>query len=192
LDERVEFLQFCPVLEEFTDVGLQILASVVRQRLFPNAAPLQVQGELPKENGVLFIATGRIRCEVTDSSGKILGLGTLGPGDHLGGLRLFGDIPSPLSAIAEGDVTAYLLDRPAFARLRKHKPQAAMKLLFALAGDFGRRLADAGGLFTDFAQYAALRANMSERGTYASYADLGIGLTPTAQLFSNIPTDKGS
>lgn len=189
MDDRVEFLQFCPVLEEFTDVGLQILASVVHQRLFPNATPLQVQGEIPKEGGVLFVATGRIRCEVTDSQGKVLGLGTLGPGDHLGGLRLFGDVPSPVSAIAEGDVTAYLLDRPAFARLRKHKPQAAMKLLFALAGDFGRRLADSGTLFSDFAQYAAVRANMAERGTFASYSDLGMNLTPTAQLFGN--HDKG-
>jgi CRP-like cAMP-binding protein len=182
MDETLEHLRHCPVLKDFSDVGLQILSAVVRPRLYANSQSLQTQGEPPRDAGVLFIATGRARCEVRDSENKILGLGTLEPGDHLGGMRLFGEIPSPLSVVAEGDVTGLLLDKPAFARLQQQKPQAAMKLLFALTQDFGQRLSEAGNLFTDFAQFAARRANMAERGTFASYEELGLAPTPMANL----------
>jgi CRP-like cAMP-binding protein len=182
--ERVEALRHCPVLADFSEVGIQILAAVVRERFFANAQSLQDQGELPRDAGVLFLALGRVRCEVRDAEGRTLGLGTLAPGDHLGGLRLFQSAPSPLSAVAEGDVTALLLDQPAFERLRKQKPQAAMKLLFALSGDFGRRLAESAPLFGQFAIHAAQRVNVEERGGFAAYSAMGLEPTPSFKLDS--------
>ena len=176
--ERAECLRHCPVLAEFSEVGISILAAVARERFFNNAQPLQTQGETPKDEGVLFVASGRVRCEVRDSDGRVLGLGTLGPGDHLGGLRLFHSGPAPVTAVAEGEVGTLLIDRAAFERLRRQKPQAAMKLLFALSSDFGQRLGDSSSLFSQFAIYAAQKANIEERGQFASYADLGMDLTP--------------
>jgi len=181
VEDRVELLKFCPVLKGFTDVGFQILAAVTRPRVYRNAQVLQAQGEVPKDAGVLFLSTGRVRCEVRDSEGKSLGLGSLGPGDHLGGLRLFGELPSPITVTAEGDIAGLLIDREAYGRLRQQKPQAATKLLLALTDDFGQRLAESGPLFADFAQFAARRANLAERGTYASYSDMALDLTPQAQ-----------
>jgi CRP-like cAMP-binding protein len=176
--DRAESLRHCPVLADFTEVGVNILASVVRERVFGNAQALQSQGEVARDEGVLFIASGRVRCEVRDADGRSLGLGTLGPGDHLGGMRLFASTPSPVSAIAEGEVTTLLLDRAAFERLRTQKPQTAMKLLFAITGDFGQRMAESSSMFAQFAVYAAQKANIEERGHFASYADLGMDLTP--------------
>lgn len=177
--EREEALRHCPVLGEFTETGIKILASVARERFYPNAQSLQVQGERPRDEGVVFLVTGRVRCELRDSEQRVLGLGTLGPGDHLGGLRLLQSVTAPVSAIAEGDVTGLLIDRPSFERLRKQKPQAAMKLLFAVTGDFGKKLSESAPLFGQFAIFASQKLNMEERGTYASYADLGLDLTPT-------------
>jgi CRP-like cAMP-binding protein len=124
---------------------------------------------------------------VVDSEQKVLGLGTLSAGDHLGGLRLFGETASPLTAVAEGEVGALVLERPGFARLQQQKPQTAMKLLFALSQDFGQRVSDAGTLFIDFAQFAARRTNMAERGVFATYDDLGMGLTPLMDHARMIP-----
>ncbi len=180
MDERAESLRHCPVLAGFTDVGLSILAAVAQERVFLNAQALATQGEPPREPGaVLFLTKGRVRCEVRDSEGKMLGLGTLGAGDHLGGLRLFAQGPAALSAIAEGEVRALAVDRAAFARLQKDKPRTAMKLLYLLASDFGKHLAESATTFADFARYAATRVNILERGQYASYADLGLDNTPT-------------
>ncbi len=177
MDERTEALRQCPVLEGFTDVGLQIIAAVAQERLYANARALQTQSELPKEAGVLFLWSGRVRCEVKDENGRSLGLGNLGPGDHLGGMRLFGTATAPLSAIAEGDVRALLLDRPAFERIRRQKPQTAMKLLHALASDFGRRMSDCSDDFAAFALFAAQKTNLATRGQF-SYADYQSDSTP--------------
>lgn len=184
MDERVESLERCAVLSEFTDVGRRILAAVVRERLFTNAQALLKQGEAPRENAVMFVVSGRVRCEVRDAESAVLVLGTLGPGDHLGGLRLFGEGPAAVSAIAEGEVRVLVLDRAAFARVQKHKPHTAMKLLFALSSDFGRRLGEQHELFADFALFAARRANARER-QFASLASLG--LEPTPSLPPNDP-----
>lgn len=189
--DRIEALRHCRVLEGFTDVGLKILAEAVRERVFQNAQVLQRQGEAPKEQAVLFVALGTIRCEVQNSDGQTFGLGNLSAGDHLGGMRLFArspdtpDIPSPLTAVAEGEVVTLVLDRPAFHRLQRARPQAAMKLLYSLASDFGRQVGEAGPLFADFAVYAGVRANIEERGHFTSYKDLGLDVTPTAKRFDS-------
>jgi len=170
--DRVEALRACLVLEGFTEVGLRILAAVSREKLYRPAQPLQVQGETPKDAGVSFLVSGRVRCEVRDHDGRVLQLGTLQPGDHLGGLRLFSEpVISPVSATAESEVVTLVLDKAAFARLQKQKPNTAMKLLHVLAADFGRRLGENQTQFADFAVFAGIRANMTQPSfTMADYA----------------------
>jgi hypothetical protein len=48
VDDVVEHLRHCAVLHEFSDVGLQIIAAVVKKKIYQNAQTLQVQGEKPK------------------------------------------------------------------------------------------------------------------------------------------------
>ena len=83
-----------------------------------------------------------------------------------------------MSVVAEGDVSALVLDRAAFERLRVQKPNTAAKLLLALGADFGKALGESNQLFADFAVFAANRANMAERN-FASYAELGLDHTPS-------------
>lgn len=173
MSDRVEALRHCRVLEGFTDVGLNILAQVVRERVYPSGQWLQVQGEPPRDAGTFVVlVSGRVRCEVKDADGKTLELGVLEGGEHLGAMRLFGsEAVSPLSAVADGDVRALVLNQAGFERLRKHKPQTAMKLMSALAGDFSARLGENAQAFADFAHFAAARANRSDR-TFTTYTDL--------------------
>lgn len=179
MNDRVDALRACQVLSGFTDVGLGILAAVMKERIYPNATALQKQGEPPRDPGsVVFLVRGRVRCEVRDGEGRVLGLGTLAAGDHLGGLRLLDEGPAALTAVAEGEVAALVLDREGFATMQSRKPQTAVKLLFALATDFGRRMAACREVFSEFAVYAALRENVRGQDT-AAYAELGLDLTPT-------------
>jgi CRP-like cAMP-binding protein len=55
-----------------------------------------------------------------------------------------------LSALAATDVELAVLERDAFESLRKQKPQASLKLMLALAQDFGERLREAGGPLREF------------------------------------------
>lgn len=182
MGDRVEALRHCRVLEGFTDVGLKILAQVVRERVYPTGQWLQVQGEPPRDQGSLVVlVSGRVRCEVKDSEGKTLELGVLEGGEHLGAMRLLGsESVSPVSAVADGDVQALVLNKAGFERLLRHKPQTAMKLMQLLAADFSARLGENAQSFADFAHFAAARANRSER-TFTTYTDLqapGGELTP--------------
>lgn len=173
MSDRVEALGHCRVLEGFTEVGLNILAQVVRERVYPNGQFLQVQGEPPRDPGSLVVlVTGRVRCEIKDGDGKVLEMGVLEGGDHLGAMRLFGsESVSPLTAVADGDVQALVLTQAGFERLRKHKPQTAMKLMSVLVGDFSERLGENAQAFADFAHFAAARANRSDR-TFTTYTDM--------------------
>ncbi len=182
MEERIEILRHCPVLKDFADAELASIAAVVREKLYTNAQAFQVQGEPPRDRGVIFIGTGRARCEVTDSDGKVLGLGTLGPGDHLGGMRLFADSTAPVTVVAEGDVTFLLVDREAFATLRKDAPPVAMRLLFTLTENFGSLLSASGTLFADFAQFAARKADFAERGNFGNYTDFGLDLNALGSM----------
>lgn len=184
--DRMEALKHCPVLSTFTEVGLKLLAESVRERVFHSAQRLQTQGEVPREQAVLFLASGTVRCEVRDAEGRVLGLGSLVPGDHLGAMRLLESAPAALTAAAEGEVVALALDRESFERLQRNKPQTAMKLLYALSADFGRRLAECATLFSDFAVYAGIRANLEERGKLPTYADLGLDITTTQKGFGRV------
>ncbi len=183
--ERLEALKHCSVLSGFSDVGLQILAAVARERYYPKSQALQAQGELPRDAGLVILVSGRARCEVRDGDDKVLGLGTLSGGDHLGAMRLFGDAKSPVTVIAETEVNALVIDRAAFARVQKQKPNTAAKLLFALAQDFGRRLGETSKVFAEFAVFAGVKANLAERGNYASYSELGLDKTPTLKGIGN-------
>lgn len=182
MEERIEILRHCPVLKGFTEEELAGIAAVGREKLYSNAQSFQVQGEPPRDRGVIFIGTGRARCEVTDSDGKVFGLGTLGPGDHLGGMRFYAESASPVSVVAEGDVTFLLIDREAFATLRKDAPPVAMKLLFTLTENFGTLLSASGTLFADFAQFAARKVNFAERGNFGNYTDFGLDLNALGSM----------
>jgi hypothetical protein len=63
-----------------------------------------------------------------------------------------------------------------------------MKLLFALSADFGHRMAESSAVFSQFAVYAAQKLNIEERGQFASYADLGMDLTPMTNTATPIKT----
>lgn len=173
MSDRVEALRHCRVLNGFTEVGLKILAHVARDRVYVAGQLLQVQGEAPKDAGaVVFLAKGRVRCEVRDSDGKTLQLGILAAGEHLGAIRLFGaESMSPLSVVAEGDVHALLIDGEAFEKLRRHKPQTAMKLMLALGADVSARLAENASSFADFAPFVVSKASQSRR-TFTTYTEI--------------------
>lgn len=173
MDERVSALARCRVLEGFSDTGLRILAHVAQERVYPVGQTLQAQGDEPRDKDcVVFLVQGQVRCTVRDSEGKVLELGLLGPGEHLGAMRLFADeSPAALSIVADSDVHALLVSRQEFERVQRHKPQTAIKFMQALASDFTARLAENAGALGDFAHYVSARATQVTR-TYTTYTDI--------------------
>jgi CRP-like cAMP-binding protein len=71
-------------------------------------------------------------------------------GDTLGNFALLAEGEHLLSAMASNDVELAILERDAFEALRQQKPQATLKLMLALAQDFGERLRDAKGPLREF------------------------------------------
>lgn len=181
MNDRVETLSHCRVLKSFSEVGLRLLAQSVRERVYPRAQIIQRQGEEPRNPAVLFVSMGSLRCEVRNREGENFVLGSLSAGDHLGGMRLLESSVAPMTVIAESEVVTLELERPAFQRLQRERPNTAIKLLYSLAADFGKSVGEAGEVLADFAIYAGIRANLEERGTFSSYQDLGLDLTPTVQ-----------
>ncbi len=129
--DRFTVLRGSLLLREFSDVGVRILADACEERAVGRGTYAFRAGE--PSTGLCFIGRGTLQMQVREG-GQPLG----DEGEHL------------LSAWAATDVKLAVLERGAFETLRKQKPQASLKLMLALAQDFGERLRDAGGPLREF------------------------------------------
>ncbi|MCB9648117.1 MAG: cyclic nucleotide-binding domain-containing protein [Deltaproteobacteria bacterium] len=75
-------LKSAALFKNFTDTGLQIIASITHEKRVPAGAPLFVENMIG--DGLYIVAQGSIRLSVRGPRGEELRLGTLGPGDSLG------------------------------------------------------------------------------------------------------------
>ena len=98
---------------------------------------------------LLILSTAALAFALAQTT-LIPALGELKTGDTLGNFALLAEGEHLLSALAATDVELAVLERDAFESLRKQKPQASLKLMLALAQDFGERLRDAGGPLREF------------------------------------------
>ena len=143
--DRFAALRASSLLSDFSDVGVRILAEACEERSVGRGTYAFRAGE--PSTALSFIGRGTLQMQVREGGQP---LGDLKSGDTLGNFALLAEGEHLLSAWAATDVELAVLERDAFETLRKQKPQASLKLMLALAQDFGERLRDAGGPLREF------------------------------------------
>ena len=140
----VEILKRSPLFKDFTPVGLEILAHIAKPRVLLAGKPLFLEGT-PSES-FFIVAEGRFQVFAKGAEGNNVPVASLGAGEHVGEMALiaYGRNPMHLcSVVAEADSKVLEFTSADFQALTKDKPQACIKLLFALASELGRKSADA-------------------------------------------------
>lgn len=139
-----EILKRCELFRDFTPVGLDILSKIAKPRVLLAGKILFAEGT--QADALYIIAEGRFRVVVKAVDGTDVPIASLGAGEHLGDLALLapGKKTTHLcTVVAEADSKILEIAQADFQALTKEKPQACMKLLLALASEFGRKSVDA-------------------------------------------------
>ncbi len=134
-----DVLKASPLFKDFSPTGLQILASIVNEKVVPQGTPLFAENMVT--DSVILLVEGRVGISFKDREGKDSYLASLGPGDHLGELCLLSPTNRMCSATAESNVKAVEIKLDAFRKLLATKPQACLKLMMNTSAEFGRKLA---------------------------------------------------
>ncbi|HWE24162.1 MAG TPA: Crp/Fnr family transcriptional regulator [Myxococcales bacterium] len=143
--DRFAVLRGSSLLGEFSDVGVRILAEACEERAVGRGTYAFRAGE--PSTALYFIGRGTLQLQLREGGQP---LGEVKAGDTLGNFAFFAEGEHLLSAWAATDVELAVLAREAFEALQQQKPQASLKLMLALAQDFGARLRDARGPFREF------------------------------------------
>jgi CRP-like cAMP-binding protein len=136
----IDVFKSCALFKGFTDTGLQILASVATERLYPQGVPLFVENMLG--DSLLVISAGKVRLTSKNKAGEEVSIGELGPGDYLGELALIQQAQRMCTATAAAQVSVVELRHADFQKLLAQKPQACLKLLMNVVSLFGQKIQD--------------------------------------------------
>ncbi len=136
-----QILKQSALLKNFTDTGLQIVASIGVHKSIPAGAPLFVQNMIG--DSLYIVATGRIRLSVQGKDGQDVVLSMLGPGDSLGEAAVLRDGPRLCTATADEPSTVVEISRRDLAMLQRTKPQACLKLMMGVVDRIGEGVRDA-------------------------------------------------
>jgi CRP-like cAMP-binding protein len=140
-----EALRAAPLLRDFTDVGIRLLAEATSERLVGKSAYAFRAGE-PSET-LSFVARGTLQLLPRDGGAPLAELTAF---DSFGGLALLTPGEHLVSAVASTDVTLLDLSRAAFDALQQTRPRLCLKLTLALARDLADRLQEARGPLREF------------------------------------------
>lgn len=136
----VDVFKGCALFKGFTDTGLQILAQIATERLYPQGVPLFVENMVG--DSLLILGAGKVRLTSRNLAGQEVPVGELGPGDFLGELSLIQQGQRMCTATAASQVSALEIRHGDFQRLLAQKPQACLKLLMNIVAAFGQKVAD--------------------------------------------------
>jgi CRP-like cAMP-binding protein len=150
--DRHAALRACPLLREFTDVGIRIINEACELRSVGRGTFAFRAGELSTELG--FVAAGTLQLLPRDG-GTVLG--ELAQGDTFGGLSLLESGEHLLSGCAATDVELLVLNQQAFAAMDKNNPRTALKLRLAISADLADRLREAKGPLREFLMWQLSR-----------------------------------
>lgn len=133
-----EIIKASALLKDFSPTGLQIIASVASEKAFPRGTLIFAENMVA--DAMYFVAEGRVAIGIKNAEGKDAHVASLGPGDTLGELSLLSPSRRLCSALAESDVRTVELRADAFKKLLAQKPQACIKLMLNISGEFGKKL----------------------------------------------------
>lgn len=128
------------LFKDFTPTGIGILAAIATERVVLAGKPLFAEGG--PSDACFIVVEGRLKVSVKGSDGGAVSVGSLGMGEHLGELSLLGSEERLCTATAETDSKVVEIRGADFQELQKQKPQACLKLMMAIATEFGRKVSD--------------------------------------------------
>ncbi len=143
--DKHTFLRSVPLLKDFTDVGVRILAEASEQKSVGRGT-YAFRGGDPSDS-LYFVAKGTLQLVARDGGAP---LGEITIGDTLGSYSLLLGGEHMLSAYAVNDVELLQLTQAAFEGLKKSHPRTALKLTVAVAQDLAERLREAKAPLREF------------------------------------------
>lgn len=136
--EIVKVLKSAALFRNFTDTGVQLVASIAQEKHIPGGTPLFVENMIGE--ALYVVADGMIRLAVRGPQGQELTLTVLGRGESLGEAALLRAGPRLCSATAEVTSTVIEISRRDIALLQRTKPQACLKLMMGVVDLIGERM----------------------------------------------------
>lgn len=153
--EIVEILKSAELFRNFTDTGIQIVASIAHPKQIPEGAPLFVEEMIG--DGLYVVAEGKLRLTSKGPQGENIDLTHVGPGDSVGEAALLRTGPRLCTAVAETPTRVLEISRRDLAMLQRSKPQACLKLMMGVVELLGDRMRSA---HPDFRQFLAWKAGL--------------------------------
>jgi len=153
--EIVEILKSAELFKNFTDTGVQIVATIAHQKQIPEGAPLFVEEMIG--DGLYVIAEGQLRLTAKGPHGENVDLTYIGPGDSVGEAALLRTGPRLCTAVAVTPTRVLEISRRDLAMLQRSKPQACLKLMMGVVEILGERMRVA---HQDFRQFLAWKAGL--------------------------------
>lgn len=135
-----QILARCSLFRDFTDTGLQIMASIAVPTQIPPGTSIFREDMVG--DSLFVIAQGQVSIHAQGRDGEPRELTVLGPGDSLGELALILQERRMVSATAASDCHLLEIRQRDFAALQRQKPQACLKLLLAISQSFAKHLRD--------------------------------------------------
>lgn len=136
MQRTYQFAEFSPTRAEGSVFDTLVAAG--RRHRFADGVQLFHRGDVA--HGFWLIETGHIMaCRFGREGERILYV-VMGPGDLIGDLACFGEVPQQVHAIAEGDVSAIWIDKSQMDGLLAQEPTLARWLLHSFANKLRRAL----------------------------------------------------
>lgn len=126
LAERVDILSQVPLFGGLPKKHLREIARVASVRDFYDGADVVREGH--KAANCFVIVEGS--AAVTKNGKEVA---VLGPGDVIGEMAIFDDVPRTATVVAQGELTALHLSRSELLEFLGNHPQVALKLLEVMA-----------------------------------------------------------
>lgn len=127
--EIVDALRRVPLLAGLEDGELEELAGQFSEQTFPAGATLTREGE----RGARVLAFFIIRSGTASVSKDGIDVADLGPGDHVGEIGLFHDVPRTATVTAETDLDCLALGSWEFRPFVESHPRIAWRLLESMS-----------------------------------------------------------
>jgi CRP-like cAMP-binding protein len=142
LETDIQLLGLVPMLTDFSEEKLRLLAFSSENRTFRNGQRLFSAGE--RADSAYVVSEGHVVLYSPDTPDTAKA--TLGPGAMLGDLALIVETERTETAVAVGDVVAIQIRRPLFRRMLDEYPEIARALHGRIAGGLSGTMAELNAL----------------------------------------------
>jgi len=144
LDQRIAFFRSLPLFRGLTEDELRFLAGEAKEHSFHESAMLFYQGELGCTCHI--ITHGQVRVYVVGEDGRELSVCILGPGEIVGEMALFEDLPRSASVQAFEGTRTLELHQDVLLHGLQRSSTLALSLLRALSARLRHTTEEAEGL----------------------------------------------